>query len=130
MKSADGHHLDWLAIAHTHRYFVPSQVPPIPQLFLRVADVSKRTGIKYPTVTPGTRKVNINNMYITYTFLFSDNLAGLLVLQVLGIIASPVTITLAVIALNARLGTRLEPLRRCGNRFANLLWVALLSFPS
>ena len=128
MESADGQHLDCLAIAHMHRYFVPSHVPPILQLLLRVVDVSNRTCIKYPSVTSGTRKVNINNMYIKYTFLFHDDLAGILVLQVLGTVAFPVTVTLALEAHNARLGTSLGSLRGRGNWLAALLWEPLLSF--
>ena len=128
MEGADGQHLDCLPVAHTHRHFVLHQVPFILQLYLRVADVSNRTGIKYPSVTSGTRKVNINNMYIKYTFLFHDNLAGFLVLQVLGTVAFPVTLTLAVVAHNTSLETKLGTLSRRGNSFATLLRVDQLPF--
>jgi hypothetical protein len=65
-------------------------------VLLRVTDVSNRTGIKYPHVTSGTCKININYMYITYTFAFHDNPPGLLVLKVLGAVALPMTFLLAV----------------------------------
>jgi hypothetical protein len=44
----------------------------------------------------GTCKIDINYMYIKYTFLFGNNLAGLPAFKVLEAAALPVTITLAV----------------------------------
>jgi hypothetical protein len=52
--------------------------------------------IKYPSVTPGTCKININYMYITCTFVIGRNLAGLLVLKVIVAVALPVTFLIAV----------------------------------
>src|SRR4051794_8518932 len=120
LQSADSYHLHQMAVAHTHRYFVSSKAPFTLQLLLRVADVSNRTGIKYPCVTTDSRKKNINNIYIIYTFLSGDYLASLLVLQLLGTVAFPVTITLAVEAHNARFG--LGSLRGHGNWLSALLW--------
>ena len=68
--------------------------------------MSNIAGIKYPGITTGASKVHINNMYIKYTFIFSDNLVGLLVFQILGAVALLVTISLAVEAFHARFGTR------------------------
>src|SRR3954468_24298780 len=93
-----------MVVAHTHRHFVSSKAPFTLQLLLRVADVRNITDIKYPCVTTGSRKKNINNMYIIYIFLSGDYLSRLLVLQVLGTVAFPVTITLTVEAHNARFG--------------------------
>ena len=79
-ESADNHYFYFAAVANTHRHLVLHQPPFIPQLLLRVTNVSNRTGIKYPSVTLDTSEVNINNMYIIYTFVFPGNLAGLLIL--------------------------------------------------
>jgi hypothetical protein len=49
----------------------------------------------------GTCKININYMYMRYTFVSRNNLAGLLVFKVLGAVALPVTIPLAVEALDS-----------------------------
>ena len=69
-------------------------------------------------------------MYIPYTFLLSDDLASLLVFQVLGVVALPVTISLAVEAFHARLGTRFVSLGS-GNMLAILLRLpVLLSLPA
>jgi hypothetical protein len=94
-------------------------VPLTLEVLLRVIDVSNRTGIKYPRVTLGTCKININYMYITYTFVFHGNLASLLVLKVLGEVALPVTLLLVVEARDA--GLRLGHLGRGGNTLATLL---------
>jgi hypothetical protein len=91
------------------------QVPLIPQILLRITDVSNKTGIEYPRVTMGTCKIDINYMYIKYTFLFGNNLAGLLVFKVLEAVALPVTIPLAVEALDS--GLYLGCPRRTSNTF-------------
>jgi hypothetical protein len=58
-------------------------------------------------------------MYITYTFLFGANLAGLLVLKVLGAVVLLVTFLLAVEARDVELG--LGHLRRAGNVLVAIL---------
>jgi hypothetical protein len=58
-------------------------------------------------------------MYITYTFVFGNNIAGLLVFKVLGAVVLPVTIPFAVEALDSGLC-----LRRLG-RTGNILFVLL-----
>jgi hypothetical protein len=96
MKSVDSHTVNSIVIAHSHRHLVPRQAPLTPQILLRVTYMSNKTGIKYPHVTLGTCKINIGYMYIVYTFVFRNNLVGRLVLKVLGAVALPVTIPLAV----------------------------------
>ena len=126
-EGADSHHVNFASIADTHRHLILSQAPFILQLLLRVTNMSNRAGIKYPVVTPGASKVNINNMYITYTFLVGNDLASLLVRQVLGAVALPVSVALAVEADHAGLGARLGRLGRGGSSwFARLLRLALL----
>ena len=109
MQGADGHHFDSRTIADAHRHLVLPQAPPTLQILLRVTNVSNRSGIKYPGVTPGARKEYINNMYIIYTFVRSGYLASLLVFKVLGAVAFPVPIPFAVearsVGLRARLGS-------------------------
>jgi hypothetical protein len=83
MQSADSHDVHALIVADSHRHFVPLQAPLTLQILLRVIYVSNRTGIKYPCVTAVTCKININYMYIKYTFVFGNNLADLLVSKVL-----------------------------------------------
>ena len=86
--------------------------------------MSNRTGIKYPSVAPGTSEVNINNMYIKYTFVLADNnLARLLVLNVLGAVALPMAFALAVVALDPTLKTG------CLGRSGNLLCRPSGAFP-
>jgi hypothetical protein len=58
-------------------------------------------------------------MYIKYTFVFGNNLVGLLVLKVLGAVALPVTIPFAVETLDS--GLHLGRLRRTNNTLAILL---------
>jgi hypothetical protein len=55
-------------------------------------------------------------MYIKYTFVSGNNHAGLLVFKVLGVVALPVTIPLALEALDSRL--HLGHLGRTGNALA------------
>jgi hypothetical protein len=55
-------------------------------------------------------------MYITNTFVSGNNLAGLLVFKVLGAVVLPVTIPLAVEALDSRFCLRL--FGRTGNMLA------------
>ena len=76
---ADGHDINFAAVADAHRHLVLFQAPLIPQPHLRVTNMSNRTGIKYPGVTPSTCKVNIYNMYIAYTLVLPGNLVGLLI---------------------------------------------------
>jgi hypothetical protein len=66
-----------------------------------------------------TFKIDINYMYIKYTFLSGNNLAGLLVFKVLEVVALLVTIPLAVEALDS--GLYLGRPRRTNNAFAVLL---------
>jgi hypothetical protein len=96
MQSADRHDVHTLSIADPHHHLVPVQAPLTLQILLRVTYVSNRTSIKYPRVTIGTCKININYIYITYTFVSGNNLAGLLIFKVFGAIALPVTIPFAV----------------------------------
>src|SRR4051812_3104240 len=42
----------------------------------------EQQNIKYPCAAPGSCKVDISNMYITYTFLYPGMLAGLLILNI------------------------------------------------
>jgi hypothetical protein len=91
MKSVNSQKVNMMTVADSHRHLFPRQAPPTLQILLRVTYLSNRTGIKYPRVTLGTCKININYMYIKYTFVFSNNLAGLLVLKVLGEVALLVT---------------------------------------
>jgi hypothetical protein len=61
----------------------------------------------------GTCKINKNYMYIEYTFVPGNNLAGLLVFKLLGAVALPVTIPFAVEALDS--GFHLGSPGRTGN---------------
>ena len=82
--------------------------------------MSNRTSIKYP----GISKVQINNMYIKYTFHF----AILLIRLILGAVPLPVTSPFAVEALSFRLRSRLGLLPGSSNFLAILLEVPLLPF--
>jgi hypothetical protein len=108
-----------LTIADPHCHLVLPQAPLISQILLGITNVSNRTGIKYPCVTTGICKIDINYVYINYTFVSSNNLAGLLVFKVLGAVALPVTIPFAVEALDSRL--YLGRPRRTNNTLAVLL---------
>ena len=103
MQGADGHHFDSRTIADAHRHLVHPQAPPTLQILLRVTNVSNRSGIKYPGVTPSACKEYINNMYIIYAFVLGGYLVGSLVFKVLGAVALPVPIPFAVVARSARL---------------------------
>jgi hypothetical protein len=103
MQSAFSHDVHTLTIADPHRHLVLPQVPLIPQILLGITNVSNITGIKNPHVTTGTCKIDINYVYIKYTFVSGNNLAGLLVFKVLGAVALPVTIPIAVEALDSGL---------------------------
>jgi hypothetical protein len=94
-------------------------MPLIPQILLGVTDVSNITGIKYTCVTTGTCKIDINYMYIKYTFLSGNNLDDLLIFKVLGVVALPVTIPFAVEALDS--GLYLGRPRRTSNMLVILL---------
>jgi hypothetical protein len=59
-------------------------------------------------------------MYITYTFVFGNNLVGLLVLKVLGAVALPMTFLLAVEARDPSLSLG-RHLRRDGMMLATLM---------
>jgi hypothetical protein len=113
MQSADSHDVHVLTIADPHHHLVPLQAPLTLEILPRVTYVSNRTGIKYPRVTMGTCKININYMYITYTFVSCNNLVGFLVFKVLGAVAVPVTIPLVVEALDS--GLYLRHLGRTSN---------------
>jgi hypothetical protein len=113
-----------LTIANPHRHLVPLQVPLIPQTLLRITDVSNRTGIEYPRVTTGTCKIDINYMYIKYTFLFGNNLAGLLVFKVLATVTLLVTVSLVKEALDS--GLYLGHLRRTSKTLLVLPWLLAL----
>jgi hypothetical protein len=63
-------------------------------------------------------------MYIKYTFLFGNNLAGLPVFKVLAVVAFPVTVSLAVEALDS--GLYLGRPRRTSKMLAVLLWLPAL----
>jgi hypothetical protein len=102
MPSADRHHVHVLTIAGPHHHLVPLQAPLTSQFLPRIAYVSNITGIEYPCVTAGTCKININYMYIKYTFVSGNNFAGLLVFKVLRAVALPMAIPLAVEALDSR----------------------------
>jgi hypothetical protein len=131
MKSANSHNVNTMSIAHSHCHFLPRQAPRTLQILLRDTYVSNRTGIKYPHVTSGTCKININYMYITYTFVSSNNLVGLLVFKVLGALALPVTIPFVVEALDPGLCRR--RLGRTGNKLAvplRLLALRTLCLPT
>ena len=86
--------------------------------------MSNRTSIKYPGATMNTSKVHINNMYIIYTFV---HFAILLIRQVFGAVLLPVTISIAVEALNFRLGSSFGLLHGSGNLLVILLEVPFLS---
>src|SRR5664279_3624722 len=79
--------------------------------------------MKYPGTTTSTSKVHINNVYIKYTFL---DVTSLQICQVLGAVALPVSIALAVEAHSVRLRPSLGFLWRSSNLFATLLEVTLL----
>jgi hypothetical protein len=63
-------------------------------------------------------------MYTKYTFLFGNNLAGLLIFKVLEAVALLVTIPLAVEAVDS--GLYLGQSRRTNNMLAILLWLLAL----
>ena len=71
-----------------------------------------------------TSKVNINNMYIKYTFVY---FSILLIRQVSRVVPLPVTISFAVEALSSRLGSSFGLLHGSGNLLAILLEVPFLS---
>jgi hypothetical protein len=119
MRSADSHDILMLTVADPQRHLVPPQVPLIPHILLGITNVTNKTGIKYPCVTTGTCKIDINYMYMKYTFVFGNNLVSLLVFKVLGEVAFPVTTPFAVEALDSRL--HLGRLRRTNNTLAILL---------
>jgi hypothetical protein len=100
MQSADRHDVHTLTVVDPHRHVIQFQAPLIPQILLGITNVSNRTGMEYPCVTTGTCKIDINYMYIKYTFVSGNNLAGLLVFKVLGAVALPMTIPFAVEALD------------------------------
>ena len=85
--------------------------------------MSNRSGIKHPGTTTSISKVQINNMYITYTFV---HLSILLIRQILGAIPLLVTNPFAVEALSLRLRSRLGLLPRSSNLLAILFEVSLL----
>jgi hypothetical protein len=116
MQSADSHDVHTLTVANPHHHLVPLQAPLIPQILLRITYVSNRTGIEYPRVTTGTCKININYIYIKYTFVSSNNLAGLIVFKVLGAVELLVTIPFVVEALDS--GLHLGRLGRTGSTLA------------
>src|SRR3954465_8335548 len=82
-----------------------------------------RTSIKYPGTTMSSSEIQINNMYIGYTFLL--DVVVLQIRQVLREIPLPVTFSLAVKALSIRLRTNLGLLHRRGNFLTALLEVSL-----
>src|SRR6187399_754148 len=123
-ERADGDHINLGTISHAHRHFVLRQPPFIQQFLFRVANVSNRTGIKYPGTTTRVGKVHINNMYITYTFVV---VGPLLVRQILGAVPLPVAIPLAIETLSLWLGPSLGFLHWISNCFATLLRVTLLA---
>src|SRR3990172_4395973 len=86
--------------------------------------MSNRTSIKYPGATTSISKVQINNMYIKYTFV---DVASLLIYQVLGAVPLPVTSPLVVETLSLGFGSSLGFLRGSSNCFAILLEVTLFS---
>jgi hypothetical protein len=63
-------------------------------------------------------------MYIKYTFLFGNNLAGLPVFKVLAVVAFLVTVSLAVEALDS--GLYLGHPRRTNKMLVVLLWLLAL----
>src|SRR3954464_1548302 len=109
----DGDDIDLRSIPDAHRHLIPRQSPFILKLLFRIANMSNRTSIKYPGTTTRTSKVHINNMYIKYTF----DIASLLIHQVLGAVALPMTFSLAVETHSVRLRTSLG-LHRSDNRLA------------
>src|SRR5215216_1941548 len=86
--------------------------------------MSNRTSIKCPGATTSISKVDINNMYIKYTFHF----AILLIRHILGAVPLPVTSPFAVEALSLRLRSRLGLLHLSSNLLAFLLEIPLLPF--
>jgi hypothetical protein len=72
MQSADIHDVHTLTVADPHCHLVPSQAPLIPRILLGIANVSNKTGIEYPRVTTGTCKIDINYIYIKYTFVWQQ----------------------------------------------------------
>src|SRR6266498_3832306 len=73
-----------------------------------------------------TSKIHINNMYITYTPLFT--FAILLIRQLFGVVPLPVIIPFVVEALSFRLRSSFGLLHGSSNLLAVLLEVPLLSF--
>jgi hypothetical protein len=71
-----------------------------------------------------TCKIDINYMYIKYTFLSGNNLASFLVFKVLEAVALRVTIPLAVEALDFTI--YLGRPRRTSNTSAVILWLLAL----
>jgi hypothetical protein len=96
MQRAFSHDVHSLTAAYPHRHLVLPQATLIPQILLGITNVSNIIGIEYPRVTKGTCKIDINYMYIKYTFVSRNNLVGLLVFKVLGAVALLVTIPFAV----------------------------------
>ena len=85
--------------------------------------MSNNTGIKYRGATTSAGKVHINNMYITYTFVY---FVIILIRQILGAVPLPVSSLLAIEALSLRLRSRLGFLLLSSHLFVVLLEVPLL----
>ena len=91
---------------------------------IHVSDVYFTSVYSNPLVFD-TSKVDINNMYIKYTYV---HFAILLIRQILGAVPLPVTSPFAVEALSLRLRSRLGLLHLSSNLLAVLLEVPLLPF--
>ena len=120
----DDDHINLGTTSNTCRHFTLNQSPFILQLLFRITNLSNRTGIKYLGATTSTSKVDINNMYIKYTFV---HFAILLILQIFGVVPLPVTISFAVEALSFRLRSSFGLLHGSDNLLAILLEVPFLS---
>ena len=114
------------AVPDTHHDFILCQLAHLLKPLYRVANVSNRSGIKYPRLRIFASKQNVNdiNLYNNYTFF---GFPGLLIFQILLAVSLSVSCALAVEALSFILGSALRVALGAGLTGAlALLWLAFL----
>src|ERR1041384_1226020 len=57
------------SVSDAHRHLSFCQLPHLPKPLHRIANMSNRSGIKYPRVGIDASKQDVNNIDINYTFL-------------------------------------------------------------
>src|SRR3989337_3005433 len=107
MHNADGLSGDPSAVPDTHHDFILCQLAHLLKSLYRVANVSNRSGIKYPRlrIFASKQKVNDINLYNNYTF---SGFPGLLIFQILLAVSLPVSSAFAVVTHSFSLGSALR----------------------